>query len=240
VSLARNARRVRTATTTRGVLPVVGACASWAVGRVAGRFATPADFTFAGVTRSCFHHPYHYTWMNERAVEIPIFRALVAGRDPMTVLEVGNVLGHYGPRRHLVVDRYERAPGVSNEDVVDFDPGRRFGLIVAISTLEHVGLDEDPREPGKPLRALERLLSLLKPGGRLVFSIPAAYNPDLDLAIRDGEAGVVDCRALRRRGRTWSEIPCEQAWTAGYDRLLYRPEAVIVATMLAQKGPGPV
>jgi SAM-dependent methyltransferase len=232
-ALVRNARRVQRTTGTRGVLPVVSACASWAIGFTAGRFAPAGTFDLGGVDYRCFHHPYHHTWLNERAVEIPVFQALVEGRDPETMLEVGNVLGHYGPRRHLVVDRYEQAPDVLNEDVVDFDPGRRFELIVSISTLEHVGLDEEPREPDKPLRALERLRGLLAPGGQLVFSIPVGYNRDLDRALRSGAVELDECRALRRVGRGWHEVACDTVWDATYDELLYQAEAIVVATVRA-------
>ncbi len=236
-TLARNARRVRRATGTRGVLPVVRSCAAWVAGYVGGRFTPASEFSLGGVSYPCFHHRYHYTWLNERAVEIPVFRALLEGRDPETVLEVGNVLGHYGPRRHLVVDRYERAAGVRNEDVVDFDPGRRFDLIVSISTLEHVGLDEQPREPDKPLRALERLRSLLAPGGRLVFSIPVGYNRDLDRALRTGAVELDECQALRRVEGSWREVPCDTVWDATYDELLYQAEAILIATVSADAIP---
>ena len=38
------------------------------------------------------------------------------------MLEVGNVLRHYRPQLdHLVVDKYEHAPGVLNRDVLDLD-----------------------------------------------------------------------------------------------------------------------
>ena len=69
------------------------------------------------------------------------------------MLEVGNVLGHYVPVEHLVVDKYEQAPGVLNDDVADLDLGRQFDLVLAVSTLEHVGLDEETRDPDKPRHA---------------------------------------------------------------------------------------
>jgi hypothetical protein len=38
-----------------------------------------------------------------------------------------------------VLDKYEQAPGVINEDVVSFSPPQKYDLIVSVSTLEHVG-----------------------------------------------------------------------------------------------------
>jgi cyclopropane fatty-acyl-phospholipid synthase-like methyltransferase len=34
-----------------------------------------------------------------------------------------------------------------NEGVVDFHPSKRYDIIVSISTFEHIGLDEKPKDP---------------------------------------------------------------------------------------------
>ena len=110
--IGRNLGRVRREAAARGALPVLRACLAWGPRWAAGRTGARrgGSFSYAGRTHPLFHHPYHYTWLNERAVEVPVFRALVAGQAPAHVLEVGNVLSHYGPVGHEVVDRYERAP----------------------------------------------------------------------------------------------------------------------------------
>src|SRR5262249_6856265 len=120
------------------------------------------------------------TWRNERAVEIPIVHGLLLRHPHARILELGNVLAHYFPVEHDRLDKYERAEGVINEDVVNFDTPTRYDLIVSISTLEHVGWDEEPREPDKALRALANLRRLLAPAGRIVLTVPLAYNPHLD------------------------------------------------------------
>jgi len=51
------------------------------------------------------------------------------------------VLSHYFAVKHDIVDKYEIAPSVVNEDLVNFKPGKKYDLIVSISTLEHVGWD---------------------------------------------------------------------------------------------------
>jgi SAM-dependent methyltransferase len=168
--------------------------------------------------------------MNERAVEVPIFRALLAGHDPARLLEVGNVLSHYGPLNHAVVDRYERAEGVVNRDVMEIGPPGPLDLIVSISTLEHVGWDEEPRDPDKAARAIEHLRGLLAPGGRLVFSVPAGYNPGLDRRLAAGEVELSELGALGRDRGGWREIEPRTALAAGYDELLYEAEAVLIAT----------
>jgi len=70
-------------------------------------------------------------------------------------IEVGNVLFHYFDISHEVVDKYEKAPGVTSENILDFRPERRYDLIVYISILEHVGFDKPPRDTRKALLAFE-------------------------------------------------------------------------------------
>lgn len=82
------------------------------------------------------------------------------------MLEVGDVLSHYFPIHHDVVDKYQVAPGVINQDIAEFIPPERYDLILSISTPEDVGWDETPREPDKLLRAIEHLRNrCLAPGG---------------------------------------------------------------------------
>ena len=185
-------------------------------------------------------YPYLYarhklTWLTERSVEVPVIQALVDGQPPDRVLEVGNVLSHYRDQRHLIVDRYERAPGVLNRDVLELDGLGRFALIVAISTLEHVGLDERPPDPDKAVRAVHVLRELLAPDGRLVLTVPAGYNRQFDAAIRCGELPIANLAALRREAGsdTWVQVEPEAAFAAPYDFLLYRARAVVFACLEA-------
>ncbi|MGI8512794.1 MAG: SAM-dependent methyltransferase, partial [Solirubrobacteraceae bacterium] len=223
--------RLRSAIAQRGLLAVGRACTSWllafAAGRLPGASRRAGRFAFAGGDYELLAHPYHYTWLNERAVEVPIVGRIVDA-EPGRVLEVGNVLSHYRPTRHEIIDKYERAPGVRNVDVLDLDPAEPYDLIVSISTLEHVGWDEVPRDPRRALLAVQRLLALLTPGGELVVSVPVGYNPELDRAIRDGELPFEHVSALLREGRRWRQVGPEEAWHVPYDRLLYRAGAVLI------------
>ena len=38
---------------------------------------------------------------------------------------------------------------VINEDITYFQPNHKYDLIVSISTFEHIGFDEDPRDTVK-------------------------------------------------------------------------------------------
>ncbi len=78
------------------------------------------SFTFQGKTYPNFYHRYNIPWKNERTVEIPIVRDIIKDIEEDRILEVGNVLSHYFYVEHDVVDKYEKAEGVINEDVVNF------------------------------------------------------------------------------------------------------------------------
>ena len=88
--------------------------------------------------------PLHYelrrwAWRTERCVEIALGERAMRAYRPDLTLEVGNVMSLAGVAGHTIVDKYEEGPGVLNEDIVDFDPGRTYELAVSLSTLEHVG-----------------------------------------------------------------------------------------------------
>ena len=145
------------------------------------------SFVLEGREFRYFLHPHNFTWASERCVEIPIaigYLREVAG----PVLEVGNVLSHYMKVSHEVVDKYENAPGVLNVDAVDFSTANRYGLILSISTLEHLGMKEDPdvRGPSKTLAAIKNLCSLLAPSGKMIATVPLGYNPAMDQLVDDG------------------------------------------------------
>jgi hypothetical protein len=155
-------------------------------------------FELDGRTYPYFVHTYNTTWRNERAVEIPLARERLGQRPAARVLEIGNVLGHYGHRGHDVVDKYEQGPGVVNVDVLSFRAPVPYDLIVAISTLEHVGLDEEDQDPEKPLRAVEHLRTLLASGGELFVTMPLGANPAVDAALANGTFDFDRVAFLRR------------------------------------------
>ncbi len=230
-------RRLKTFTRERGPVEVARSSGAWgvqwAIGRArAGRPPTKT-FRFDGENVPYAHEVYGYTWMNERTVEVSLGREVMRRHAGARVLEIGNVLAHYGPVEHTVVDKYERAPGVLNIDVVDLDLPERFDLIVSISTLEHVGLDEAVKDPDKPGRAIQRLRGLLAPGGLLWVTLPLGYNPAIDEGLRTGAFGFNRQLALVREPRrnVWREVPPEEAWGTEYDRLLYAAHGLVVAEL---------
>jgi SAM-dependent methyltransferase len=203
--------------------------AQYAAGVPKSIFGTSRTFAYAGASYEYLAHRHNYTWLNERAVEVPIARAGVASADGR-VLEVGNVLGHYGRVAHLVLDRYEQASGVINTNALEFEDADGFEFIVSVSTLEHVGWDERPRNPSAAERTFAHLTKLLVPGGSVLATVPVGYNVHLDKAIREGRLELSELRALRRdeRHNIWHEVEPAKVWDAPYDWLLFTAHGIVV------------
>jgi hypothetical protein len=171
-------------------------------------FKSIKPLKFQGKSYRYFYHWYNTTWNNERAVEIPIICKFIEEYKNHEILEIGNVLPHYFKFNHDVVDKYEKADGVINQDVADFKPSKRYDLIISISTLEHVGWDENPRDPNKIFPALENLKNCLIPGGKLVVTIPMGLNPVLDKFLETGAIKFTENYYLKRinKENEWVEL----------------------------------
>ena len=89
-------------------------------------------FAFLGEQLPYFCHWYNTTFDNERAVEISLARHFLQQAEGKRVLEVGNVLSHYGSTRHDILDKYEKGQGIIQEDVADYRPGKTYDLIISI------------------------------------------------------------------------------------------------------------
>jgi SAM-dependent methyltransferase len=198
-------------------------------------FYSRRTFVFQGERHAYLLHRYNSTWKTERVVEVPIVWEEVRRASGLRVLEVGNVLAHYFPVTHDRVDKYERAPGVVNVDIVDY-AAPPYDLIVSISTLEHVGWDEPERDPDKVLRAVANLRALTAPGGRLVITLPIAYNPHVDAHLREGRIPFSQCHYLRRvsRDNRWAEASWDEVKDAQYDTPFRRINALVVGTIDAE------
>jgi len=168
-------------------------------------FKRGRTFAFNGSVYPYFYHKYNTAWQTERTVEVPIAWKMVQEYADKHVLEVGNVLSHYFEISHDVIDKYEKASAVQNIDVVDFHPAKSFDLIVSISTLEHVGWDEEPKEPLKVLRAISRLTDCLKPGGLMLVTLPLGQNPSLDGMLDQGKIPFSRAYYMKRisKGNDW-------------------------------------
>lgn len=141
-------------------------------------------FKFQNKTYNYFVHSYNSTWRNERAVEIPIMWELVRKNKRASILEIGNVLSHYFAVNHDIVDKYENGPRVINVDIEKYKPGKKYDLIISISTLEHIGGNKKTKDSNKIMSVLKKLKKYLKPNGKIVFTVPVGYNSNLDKVIK--------------------------------------------------------
>lgn len=174
-------------------------------------------FQFDGHQYEYMDRTYNFTSFNERRVEIPIMQyELVKQRDGK-VLEVGNVLSHYMRVQHHVIDKYEKSSLLcfENADAATYTPTQKYDLIISISTMEHVGWDESPREPSRGTAALRNLMGLLEPDGMLICSFPMGYNSWLDNLVVNRQMPFEKVRYLHRISwrNEWVEIDSPLAST---------------------------
>ena len=176
-------------------------------------------------------YPYYYalynaTWRNDRAVEIPIIKDWITYRlasdniggifstislvMKANVLEIGNVLSHYNIGHHDVLDKYEKGERIINEDITTFNPKDKYDIVVSISTLEHVGIDEIPSNPSKFIEALFNIkTNILKPDGTMIATVPIGQNGYFDrlLTLEPDLFGSIHCMWRRNhRSLDWIEV----------------------------------
>jgi hypothetical protein len=148
-------------------------------------------FTFNGQDYPYHFAEYNFAWANERCVELAIALPFIQAHEGNDLIEIGNVGSHYhrSSPGWVVLDKYEISPRVVNEDLLDYDPRRKFKFLVSISTIEHIGWDEIPRDVSgaKTRLALSRLADLISPDGRAVVTFPVGYNEALDRTVAAGD-----------------------------------------------------
>lgn len=194
-------------------------------------------FRLENISYPWFYHPYNFTWDNERAVEVPVVKEALNAAGGQRILEVGNVLSHYYSREWDVIDKFEKNPGIINEDVETYIPEKKYDLIVSISTLEHVGFDDDIKDPEKIARSLDNLVeNCLKPFGRMIFTMPLGYNPSLDRQILNGDL-CFDRQYFLKRISTneWFQVDQEELEDYGYGSKYIEASVVVIAEYNAVK-----
>lgn len=206
---------------------------SWFYRRASEKFLSQRTFEFNGEALHYVIHPYNHTWTNERAVELAIAAKWLEKRKKTRILEVGNVSRHYYSTRHDVVDKYEKAEGIINVDIVDFSPEQKYHSILSISTLEHVGWDRDRKEPEKIRVAVDKLRSLLAPAGEALVSFPIGFNSFLDEFIADRALPFDEYYFLKRINahNEWEQVNWEQVRDCQYNSPFFHANAIAVAMM---------
>lgn len=159
-----------------------------------------------------------WAWRTERGIELAIAKRALQQHRPDDVIEIGNVLPLAGHDDHLVVDKYEQGPNVVNEDIVEFTPDRKYPLVISVSTLEHVGWDEVPVDPGKASRALTNMASIVAEGGGMLVTIPVAFHPEFeDFFVSDESPfDAIDLLVKTSRTAEWEQRPVEERHAIRY------------------------
>jgi hypothetical protein len=193
--------------------------------------STIDSFHFQGQKYQYFYGFRNCTWYNERAVEVSILREAVRLYKGKKILEVGNVLSQYFPINHDILDKYETRKDVIREDIVDFKPKGKYDLIVSVSTLEHVGFDEVPRDDSKIPRALEHMKNMIEPnGGKIIVTLPLGQNPVLDKLLREGNLPFTEQYYLKRisQDNQWKEVSWEDVKDVKYGSPFFAANALII------------
>ncbi|MBI2691028.1 MAG: hypothetical protein HYX29_03675 [Solirubrobacterales bacterium] len=199
--------------------------------RRAVRAARGSSFEFEGKQLDYFIAPFNQTWDNERCVELAIIEDQL--KDAGLTLEVGNVYAHYKDHDHAVVDKYEVAPGVRNLDVIEIPISEQYDFIFSISTMEHVGWDETPRDPEKFIPGVQKLQSLLAPGGKLIITLPVGWNEWLDEQFQNDaiEADRIDWFERTARLCSWRNSSREVVAVKEYGAPYSNANGLVVLTI---------
>ncbi len=163
------------------------------------------NFNYKNISLKYFMSIYNNTFLNERCIEIPIAMHYLNSCHHNDILEIGNVLSHYFNVEHEIIDKYEMAPNVNNVDIIDFSTSKRYRLIISISTIEHIGFnEEDYSQNNDNLRqgnssemiqsTITNIVSLLAPtgGSTFLFTVPLGFNPYLDQLIKENRLNLTN------------------------------------------------
>jgi len=167
-------------------------------------------------------HPLKYPLQHtgERVIEIPFAIDFLKKNnyEEKKVLEVGNVLSQYFKFKHKIVDKYEKVTCVDNVDIVDFNPGEKYDIIISISTVEHIGYDEPIKEVGKAKRAIQKIIDLLSNNGIALITVPLGYNPEIDSIIKNNDIEFSKRYFLKRISHLnlWKETNIDEAMNCKY------------------------
>lgn len=154
------------------------------------------------------------------------------------ILEVGNVLSHYFDLDHTVVDKFEKGVfrPVIMQDILEYSTNRRFDLIVSVSTVEHVGLDDGTGDTARVLHVFPKLCSMLTPNGLGIVALPVGYNLFLDQHLAEVRIRAVATFCLKRvsEANEWVETGLAEALGCAYGRPFPAANAVVFLLLRRQ------
>jgi hypothetical protein len=165
-------------------------------------------FIFQNNKLCYFFHKYNVTWTNERSIEIPIILEYLKKSNYKRILEVGAVLNHYFSLNHDILDKFEKGKNIINEDIVDFVPLKKYDFIISISTLEHIGFDEDKKDPNKIIKAVQNIRNnCLSKGGIFLATMPIGYNKWMDKILEQNKLAFTKKYFMKRiKKNAWIQV----------------------------------
>lgn len=191
----------------------------------------PGTFELDGRTYTYERRLYpNRPWRNERSVELALALDFLERRKGTRTLEVGDVLSQYTSSSHDRLDKYDPSPGIIREDIVGFVPDEPYETVISISTLEHVGWDETPRQPEKALDAYRSMRGMLKPGGAMLLTCPLGHNPRLDELLQEGAIDFPKSTFMLRisSDNRWREATAEEVNGSKYNSPYRNANAIFV------------
>jgi hypothetical protein len=127
-------------------------------------------------------------------------------------------MSHYRDVYHTVIDKYESSINVLNFDVADFSLNQKFDFILSLSTMEHVGWDEELKDPDKILRSIINLKRHLSKDGVMLITLPIGYNNSLDLYLKEGKLKFDESHCFVKSGKCfWSRIEFDNIFNYTYN-----------------------
>lgn len=190
------------------------------------------------------HNTYRYAKSpagNERTVEVALAVDFLDRytTESSSVLEIGNVMNgvnQFDPTRHervgsyAVLDKFEQGPNVINEDLRTYESPRLLDVVFSVSTLEHVGVDENEKA-SEAILGFRQAWSFLKHNGGFFFTIPVGFNSSLERAIVYGWPPM-HIGAMKRVSteNEWDEVDPKDALQVPYGRPYRHGNAVLIGT----------
>ena len=202
------------------------------------KFKSSEEFVFQGKKYHYIFHRYCTTWKNERCAIIPITLDIIKDylNQGKNVLEIGNVISHICPVSHDIVDKYEIADGVINEDVTEFHSLKRYDLIFSIVTLQQVGSNESRRNPTKIIKAIENLKKILSHDGILLILHGLGENKEMDKLLETGKIKLDRMLYLKKICKyKWREAEWEEVRNLEYDYSVPTARAVLIGVFARSK-----
>ncbi len=192
------------------------------------RTISPED-SFTLNNKEYKYYVHSSSWATERIVEVAVAKRYINENKNKKILELGNVLFQFIDITWDVVDKYEKGKDVINEDIIGYKPKEKYDLIVSVSTIEHIGFNEDVGAGEKPEdftdnnKSIDAINSLkencLNTNGTLIITVPLGYNKEMDKKILENNLGLSEVYFLKRISRLniWKEISKEEIISPRYN-----------------------